>query len=230
VASAGTSNTSNDKTGLFTVVLAIGSTEATDAWANTLRERSDVVCHASSRSDVSIRELCGKMSPCVLIIDEMTYEQQLAQHSENGIAWPQGVHVVVRCSDLDDEREARLLREGCDGTLNASAEPNLVAKAVECVTEGELWASRRTISALFKNLRVGVGPQPTPREAEVWRYIGMGYKNREIAEVLFISIPTVRWHIRGLCRRLGVRGRAQVAERWKAGKGGRSPSVPVQVQ
>ena len=86
------------------------------------------------------------------------------------------------------------------------------------------------MSALLKNLRVRVGPQPTPRETEVWRYIGLGYKNREIAEVLYISIPTVRWHIRGLCRKLGMRGRAKVAQRWKAGNGAESPGVPVQVQ
>lgn len=51
----------------------------------------------------------------------------------------------------------------------------------------------------------------TDREHEVWRLIGDGLKNREIADRLCISERTVGNHISNLYDALNVRSRVQVA-------------------
>ncbi len=51
----------------------------------------------------------------------------------------------------------------------------------------------------------------TKREREVLRLLGDGLKNREIAEVLFISEVTVKKHLQHIFEKLGVRSRTKAA-------------------
>ena len=55
--------------------------------------------------------------------------------------------------------------------------------------------------------------QLTLREHEVLQLIAQGMTNREIADKLFVTVATVRWHIRQLYRTLGVRSRVQAIVR-----------------
>jgi DNA-binding NarL/FixJ family response regulator len=48
----------------------------------------------------------------------------------------------------------------------------------------------------------------TPRELEILDLVGMGWTNREIAAVLWLSDQTVKFHLANAYRRLGVRCRA----------------------
>jgi DNA-binding CsgD family transcriptional regulator len=47
------------------------------------------------------------------------------------------------------------------------------------------------------------------REHEVLSYLAKGYRYREIAETLFISIETVRTHLRNIYEKLHVRSRGE---------------------
>ncbi len=49
----------------------------------------------------------------------------------------------------------------------------------------------------------------TPREIEVLRKIATGNRNRDIAELLFISEETVKVHIKHIMEKLGARDRTQ---------------------
>jgi DNA-binding NarL/FixJ family response regulator len=49
----------------------------------------------------------------------------------------------------------------------------------------------------------------TDREIEVLRLVGQGLSNTEIAGELFISLPTVKTHVRHLLGKLGLRDRVQ---------------------
>ena len=50
---------------------------------------------------------------------------------------------------------------------------------------------------------------PTPREIEILRCVAQGYRNREIAERLFISEETVKIHIKHVMDKLGATQRTQ---------------------
>ena len=45
------------------------------------------------------------------------------------------------------------------------------------------------------------------REAEILRLLSRGLSNRELAERLFITEGTVKWHLHRIFLRLGVRNR-----------------------
>ena len=50
----------------------------------------------------------------------------------------------------------------------------------------------------------------TPRQSDILRLVSIGHTNREIAEVLEISVRTVEVHRFNLMRRLNVRNVAQL--------------------
>lgn len=52
-------------------------------------------------------------------------------------------------------------------------------------------------------------PQLTSRESEVLQALCDGKTNKEIARVLNLSEPTIKLHVKTLCRRLGVSNRTQ---------------------
>ncbi len=51
----------------------------------------------------------------------------------------------------------------------------------------------------------------TPREQEVLQYLARGISNKEIARALDLQIVTVKLHVRGICRKMGVQNRTQAA-------------------
>ena len=57
------------------------------------------------------------------------------------------------------------------------------------------------------------GPPLTDREREIAEYVVEGWRNREIADRLCVSVRTVEGHVLRLCRKLGVTDRNQVEAR-----------------
>jgi DNA-binding NarL/FixJ family response regulator len=55
------------------------------------------------------------------------------------------------------------------------------------------------------------------RESEVLRLLAEGLTDREIAGALAISPRTVESHVSSLLRKLGVRNRAEAAQRYRTG-------------
>jgi DNA-binding NarL/FixJ family response regulator len=56
----------------------------------------------------------------------------------------------------------------------------------------------------------------TRRELEVLRLLGDGYTNRSIAEELFISTGTVKFHVNRILTKLRVANRAEAVSRYYA--------------
>jgi LuxR family maltose regulon positive regulatory protein len=56
----------------------------------------------------------------------------------------------------------------------------------------------------------------TPRESETLRLLSRGLANNEIAEQSFVSVDTVKTHLKNIYRKLNVRSRRQAVSRARA--------------
>lgn len=174
--------------------------------------KGDIVLLRCSDAMTDILEYCQRLLPCTLIVDESFLEGGDSLSFSELADFGRSVRILVRVSSDTAEIAERLLRMGCSGLLKITDTPATVVKAIKTVTADQLWVSRTTLSRIVRTLLFAEKCNLTAREVEILTYIGQGHKNQEIAERLFISPQTVRWHIRSLYTKIGVRDRPAAIE------------------
>jgi len=117
------------------------------------------------------------------------------------------IRVLVEIEDHNRGKTARFIRMGCAGVLSRNASPEIMCRAVKAILADELWVDRKTISRIVQNMLHGIKCGLTPREVEIYGLLAEGLRNCQIAERLFISVNTVRWHLRSLYSKLGIHDR-----------------------
>jgi len=121
--------------------------------------------------------------------------------------------VIVMSEVGDDESVIAAISAGAKGYLQDTAEPEEVARAVELVASGSIWAPRKALSMLVDRMLNGgalsprSAPQFTHRELEVLQLLVSARSNREIAEALGIEVRTVKSYVGRMMRKVGVGNR-----------------------
>ena len=119
------------------------------------------------------------------------------------------------------------VRHGAYGYLTKDLSGEALLRAVRGIRRGDLPMSRSHAATVVEHLqRSARGGQPdgdevdqllSARESEVLRLLADGLTDREIAGALAISPRTVESHVSSLLRKLGVRNRAEAAQRYRSG-------------
>jgi DNA-binding NarL/FixJ family response regulator len=170
-------------------------------------------CHilASKMDSWQVVRFCKLVGPTILIVD---YESLVQLESEQApaVEYLSTVEVLAICSACGEHEFHVAISAGCSGVLSLDALPEELLRAVKAVSEGDLWYPRAVLSALVRKsiLHTSMTQKGlTSREAEILRMIGMNKQNQEIADLLFISRETVRWHLRTLYSKIGVKNRSE---------------------
>jgi DNA-binding NarL/FixJ family response regulator len=130
--------------------------------------------------------------------------------------------IMITTFDLDEYVHAAITA-GASGFLLKDTRAEVLADAIRTVAGGEALLApsilRRLVahhSTTPHNTSVTDGvraaldfPQLTQRELEVFRMVGTGASNQEIARTLWISESTVKTHVTRLFAKLDLRDRAQ---------------------
>jgi DNA-binding NarL/FixJ family response regulator len=122
------------------------------------------------------------------------------------------VPLLVLGSHLDLALARATLKNGADGFVHAGMHPAQVLSAVEVVQKGELAAPRQLLSYLLsqnENPKIG---DISARQGEILEMVVEGLSNAEIAGRLYLSESTIKQHLRGAYKVLGVRNRTEAAK------------------
>jgi DNA-binding NarL/FixJ family response regulator len=109
------------------------------------------------------------------------------------------------------------LRVGAAGYLTKDVPPAELIEAVLAVARGEPRIAPAMASRMLADMGRGEAPPEDPlarlsdREREVLALLAEGLRNREIADRLVISEPTVKTHVRHVLEKLRIRNRAEAA-------------------
>jgi len=122
--------------------------------------------------------------------------------------------VLIVTAGLEDSDAASLLRHGATGIFLKHNSPELLAKAIRKVFQGEVWLDQRLLKALLQQNRLSDYGERTPRfserEREVLRRVFQGLSNKEIAVKLEVSESSVKATLQQLFLKTGVRTRTQL--------------------
>ena len=126
--------------------------------------------------------------------------------------------VMITTYDLD-EYVYDALRAGARGFVLKDAGPELLVQAIHAAANGDALISPSVTARLLSTFAQGPvkwkPAQPltplTDREEEVLAHVAHGLTNAEIADVLHVSLSTVKTHLTSLMTKLDVRNRVGLA-------------------
>lgn len=105
---------------------------------------------------------------------------------------------------------------GACGYLVKKTPPSRLLEAIKDIYEGGSPMSsniaRQIISVFHQKKNIngnGADYELTPREKEVLNHLAEGYNYQEIADKIFISVDTVRHHIRNIYKKLHVHSQSE---------------------
>lgn len=138
---------------------------------------------------------------------------------------PRSKIILFAQSDHKDEF-VEAMKLGCSGILLKESAISLVEKSLLKVFAGEIWLDSNTTAAVIRQFVSLPGDytsgytngkptreraQLSQREREIIVLIAQGYKNKEIAEKMFITEQTVKNHLHNVFDKLGVSDRLELA-------------------
>jgi two-component system, NarL family, nitrate/nitrite response regulator NarL len=132
--------------------------------------------------------------------------------------------VIVLTASEDKNEFVQAMKLGCSGIVLKLTAPELIVKSIRKVYGGEIWLDSHTTAAVMRQFAAPgeLGGPPgsgktrersplSTREREIVQHVAQGYKNKEMAEKMFISEQTVKNHLHNIFDKLGVSDRLELA-------------------
>jgi DNA-binding NarL/FixJ family response regulator len=126
--------------------------------------------------------------------------------------------IIMLTVEENTERVFDSLKAGATGYLVKHAPPEQILEAIREVHRGGAPMSshiaRQVVTTFRQPPPTGAEDLPlSPRESEILRFLSRGYRSKEIADELEISVATVNTYVRHIYEKLHVRSRAEAVAR-----------------
>ena len=176
--------------------------------------------------DVGGLEVLGvlqRFEPDILLLDlRMPGLDGLATLERLEMA-PTKTRVIVLTASDDQHDFIETLKRGTSGIVPKQASMETLISGIRHVHAGEMWLDPQTTAAVIHQFVAPAdasghgespsqdGSQLSPREREIVALVAQGFKNKEMAEKMFISEQTVKNHLHNIFDKLGVSDRLELA-------------------
>lgn len=190
-----------------------------------LEEDFEVVAQAQDGRQVL--DVLQQFEPDILLLDlKMPGLDGLATLQRLQIAKNKTRVIVLTASD-DKNEFVQAMKLGTSGIVLKQTATELLIKSIRKVHAGEIWLDSHTTAAVIRQFvanddqPAAPPPQAPPRdrersplsqrEREIVALVAQGFKNKEMAEKMFISEQTVKNHLHNIFDKLGVSDRLELA-------------------
>lgn len=185
-------------------------------WLETVKrlaERGGIGVVAATTSPQQAREALVAQEPNLFILGLEPGSMDTAVISEllDVAGSVHGLATLVVGSDDDPELVERCLRSGVYAYVLRTVHPVDLSIALRQAVNHSVYLFARPSSN--SNCERGADPKLTSRELQVLRLVAEGLPNAQVAKRLWISEPTVKYHLARTYEKLGVSNRTS-ASRW----------------
>ncbi len=185
--------------------------------AELLESQGAVSVSAITGDPAEVESLLNEHAPDVLILDlnigGTDGIQVMQQLRAEGFDLP----VLILTVSEAEEDMARALRNGANGYLLKSMEPDEVVDAIIRAARGETVVAPGMTAKLVRmldnkgNSSTSLLESLTQREREILTHLAKGESNKAIARQLDISYDTVKLHVRHILAKLNLSSRVEAA-------------------
>ncbi|MBO9337691.1 response regulator [Chloroflexus sp. MS-G] len=121
------------------------------------------------------------------------------------------VQIIILSGYADDARVIGALRAGAITYVEKDSQPEQLLEAVRGAVQGKAIFEPTLMQRIIQAQTMKSSDVLTEREREVLRLLAEGLTNAEIAVRLSVSEETVKTHVAGILRKLGLAHRTQAA-------------------
>src|ERR1700676_577618 len=212
--------------GVIRVLIADDHPIVRDGLKKLLTLEEDVQVVGEACDGCEVLDKVQELDPDILLLD-------LRMPNLDGLSALQALQqthkrtrVIVLTASEDKNEFVQAMKLGCSGIVLKQTAPDLIVKSIRKVHSGEIWLDSHTTAAVMRQFSTalegghpsasgsGKGRERSPlsaREREIVALVAQGYKNKEMAEKMFISEQTVKNHLHNIFDKLGVSDRLELA-------------------
>jgi len=223
-ASATDVNPGSDGPPAIRVLIADDDSLFRDGLANLVAAQKDLQVVGTIDSAATANEQIRQVRPDIVLLGwpaaNPASQRIFAAIQEGKLA----TRIIMMISDDGKEDFVEAIRLGCSGIVPKRTSTELLLKSIRKVHGGEIWLDRISTADVIRRLakkgsgngapRQGLreqGAALSVREREIVGLIAQGFKNKDMAERLFISEQTVKNHLHNIFDKLGVSDRLELA-------------------
>src|ERR1700735_303690 len=218
--------TTEKKKGTVRIVIADDHPIVRDGLKKLLLLEDDFEIVGEAGDGREVLEKVQALDPDVLLLD-------LRMPNLDGLSALQALQqtnkrtrVIVLTASEDKNEFVQAMKLGCSGIVLKQTAPDLIVKSIRKVNSGEIWLDSHTTAAVMRQFSTGQegsGGQSasggksrersplSAREREIVALVAQGYKNKEMAEKMFISEQTVKNHLHNIFEKRGFSDRLELA-------------------
>lgn len=202
----------------YSLIIAEDHTLLREGLKSLLQSIPHLVVAGEASDGQMVVELCERQQPDLVLMDLSMPLMDGVQATRLIKKKHPGVRVLVLTVHGAGEYVYAALAAGADGYVLKDASNDEFILAVESVLGGKIYLSPGVSDEVVKGYLNDARGQSvssswetlTPREQEIFQLVAEGYKNREIAEMLVVSVKTVEKHRSNLMQKLGVHSAAEL--------------------
>jgi two-component system, NarL family, response regulator NreC len=174
----------------------------------------DVVGEAAD--SVETMQLAARLQPDLILLDITMPHESGIKVAQRLKAEHPGIKVLFLTMHEEEGLLHEALRTGAAGYVIKRAEESEILRAIHAASRGDIYVHPAMTRALLQQpvtteRRRGAPSNPlTRREVEVLRLLARGNTNRQIAELLSLSMRTVENHRANLMGKLGLVSRVEL--------------------
>lgn len=215
--------TSNEKHDVIRVMIADDHPIVREGLRRLLELEPDIRVVAEVGSGRAVLEQFEEVRPDVLLLDLKMPDIAGLEVLQRLRPVKGSTKILILTASEDKNEWVQAMKLECSGIVVKQTPPELIVKSIRKVHEGEIWLDSHTTAAVMRQFAApddgGTATVPrgrtrvplSAREREIVALVAQGYRNREMAEKLFISEQTVKNHLHNIFDKLGVSDRLELA-------------------
>lgn len=173
----------------------------------------EVIGEASNGAEAV--ELVATKTPDVLLLDITMPVKDGIEATADIVELGVTTKILILSMHADEQYALRTLRAGANGFISKGARLEELLRAITEVHNGERYLPESMQGSFADQLAQPEGEKPlidllSKREFQVMSYLAQGMTNREIADILQISVKTVDTHRGHVLKKLRLRNNSDI--------------------